>query len=114
VTTSNNYFTIDDLPLSRQDKEIVLAWFARKLWVLLEEGSGDPDYYHKSYDPLSIEGNTAHSYVFSLRDGGRHHNFETLEDLEKMLIDEGITRIKGLVAMAAKEECEQDDDKDGE
>ena len=30
-----------------------------------EEGGGDPDWHHKSYDPLVIEDNTAHSYVFS-------------------------------------------------
>ena len=35
----------------------------------------------KMYDPLTIEGRVAHSYVFNLQDGGRHHSFETLEKL---------------------------------
>lgn len=89
----NEMHSIDDLPLNYEQKCRVLEWFARKLWVMIEEGSGDPDYYCKSYDPLVIEGTTAHSYVFGLDDGGRHHKFNSLEHLEKMLVDEGIKQI---------------------
>lgn len=96
---NHQYFhSIDDLDLSHYQKIQVLEWFARKLWTLLEEGSGDPDYYCKSYDPLLIEGNTAHSYVFDLEDGGRHHQFKDLEHLESMLMDEGISSIKQMIA----------------
>jgi hypothetical protein len=94
---TNKFFSIDDLPFSNEAKCMVLEWFARKLWVLLEEGSGDSDYYCKGYDPLVIEGNTAHSYVFDMEDGGRHHPFKDLEHLEKMLMDEGIKRINAMV-----------------
>ena len=94
--TTNKFFTIDDLPLSDEQKRQVLEWFARKLWTLLEEGSGERDYYCKSYDPLVIEGNVAHSYVFDLEDGGRHHPFRDLAHLEKMLVDEGIRAISEL------------------
>ena len=90
------YYNLDDLPLSEPQKECVLEWFARKLWIMLEEGSEEPDYYCKSYDPLRIEGKEAHSYVFSLGDGGRHHDFKNLAHLEKMLVEEGISSVKTL------------------
>lgn len=94
---TNNFFTIDDLPLSYEDKCAVLEWFARKLWILLEEGSGDPYYYGKSYDPLVIEDGVAHSYVFNFEDGGRHHVYDDLAHLERMLMNEGISRIKYMI-----------------
>jgi len=94
---TNSWFSIDDLPFTHKQKEIVLEWFARKLWVLLEEGSGEPDYYGKSFDPLVIEGYTAHSYVFDLEDGGRHHDFRDLEHLERMLMGEGIREIREMI-----------------
>ena len=90
----NNIFSINDIDVSEEIKKNILEWFARKLWILLEEGSGEPDYYHKSYDPLTIEGNTAHSYVFGFRDGGRHHPFKNLSELEEMLMEEGINSNK--------------------
>ncbi len=89
----NHYFTVDDLDLTEDQKEQVLEFLARKLWLIIEESSGDPDYHHKSYDPLIIEGNTAHSYVFNLG-GGRHHNFDSLVDLEDKLLKDTIRRIK--------------------
>ena len=93
---TNQFFHIDDLPFSKGEKRMVLEWFARKLWVLLEEGSGESDYYGKMYDPLVIEGRTAHSYVFDFEDGGRHHPFKSLAHLEKMLMDEGVKRINAM------------------
>lgn len=90
----NLFNSINDLDLSHYQKIQVLEWFARKLWWLLEEGSGEPDYSCKSYDPLYIDGNTAHSYVFNLESGGRHHPFRDLEHLEEMLVKEGIKRIQ--------------------
>jgi len=90
---SNQYFTIEDLPLDFLEKCAVLEWFARRLWVILEESSGHPDYYCKSYDPLVIDIAEAHSYVFDLEDGGRHHTFESLEHLERMLMDETISTL---------------------
>ena len=93
----NDIFSINDIDVSDEIKKNILEWFARKLWILLEEGSGEPDYYHKSYDPLTIEGNIAHSYVFDFRDGGRHHPFKNLSELEEMLMEEGINSIKSLL-----------------
>lgn len=29
---------------------------------------------YKSYDPLTVEGDTLHSYAFEFKDGGRHHD----------------------------------------
>jgi len=95
---TNRMFTLDDLPLDDTQKGLVLEWFTRKLWVMLEEGSGEPDYYGKMYDPLVIdlEAKEAHSYVFDLPDGGRHHPFSDLLDLEEKLKQEGIRRIQGM------------------
>ena len=94
----NLFHTIDNLPLSEHQKCCVLEWFARKLWKILEESTGDPDYYGKSYDPLRIDGKIAHSYVFNLEDGGRHHKFRNLLYLEEMLEKEAIDRIKELLS----------------
>lgn len=48
---------------------------------------------YKSYDPLTIEGNVAHSYVFDLEDGGRHHQFENCVALVDALTNEIIQKI---------------------
>ena len=97
----NDIYDINDLDFTEEQKAQVLVWFARKMYVLIEEGSSEPDYYGKSYDPLTIDmdNKIGHSYVFDLEDGGRHHSFKNLEHLEKMLMDEGIKRIKELIAM---------------
>lgn len=85
----NAFDTIDDLPLTKDQKEMVLEWFAQKIWNTLDEPG-----HCKSYDPLIIEGNTAHSYIFNLNglDGrtgsGRHHGFKTLVELEERLCKE--------------------------
>lgn len=96
---TNRMYSLDDLPLDEVQKMLVLEWFARKLWVMLQEGSGDIDYHGKSYDPLVIdpEAKEAHSYVFNLGDGGRHHPFTDLLDLEERLKQEGITRIREML-----------------
>lgn len=94
---SPDYFSIDDLPLSEEQKAMVLTWFARKLWILQVEGiNGDDFYYGKSYDPLSIDlkEKVAHSYVFSLENSERQHSFENLQHLEKMLMDEILEQMK--------------------
>ena len=92
--------SIAELPLTRLEKEAVLELFAMHLWYILEEGSGNPDYHHKSYDPLVIEDNEAHSYVFRLSEqGGRHHEFMSLAELEGRLIEDAVSRIKNLLEM---------------
>lgn len=87
LTYGGKFETIDSLPLSETQKKCVLEWFAYKLWRILEEGSGEPDYWCKSYDPLQIGDGVAHSYALELSgsDGGRHHNYEDLRHLEVML-----------------------------
>lgn len=44
----------------------------------------------KSYDPLTIDlkEKVAHSYIFDFFDGGRHHKFEDLEEVELWLVAE--------------------------
>lgn len=78
----NPFFDIDELPFSKDQKEMVLEWFAHVLWRGLDEPG-----HCKSYDPLIIEGNVAHSYVMNLGDGGgRHHDFDNLAELEERMI----------------------------
>lgn len=91
--------TLDDLALDSLQRAQVLEWFAFKVWVAMNEGAGYADYSGKSYDPLSIElepygGGTAHSYVFDFKDGGRHHPFGSLAQLEAWLTDEAIQAVR--------------------
>lgn len=83
---------LDFDPLTRAK---ILEWYAERVWVATEEGSGEPEYGGKSYDPLRIElradgSGVAHSYVFGFHDGGRHHSFDSLDDLEDWLLEEAI------------------------
>jgi hypothetical protein len=61
--------------------------YAQALWDILLE-LGIQDGHSKSYDPLTIEGKIAHTYVFDLEDGGRHHEFKDLEQLRVMMLKE--------------------------
>jgi len=68
------------------------------VWLAL----GVQDGHHKSYDPLTIERTThrtvAHSYVFDLWDGGRHHEWDgEPEALRKALLEEAVMSIRGFV-----------------
>lgn len=95
--------TLEDLSLDTLQKVQVLEWFAFKVWVAMNEGSGDPEYSGKSYDPLTVEvdsrgGGVAHSYVFDFHDGGRHHPFHSLRELEEWLTEEAIQAVAYSVA----------------
>ena len=92
----NPYQTINDLLLTEMQKRSVLEWFAWKIWEILME-LGIEDGYGKPYDPLVIEDEVCHSYVFDLSDGGRHHKYETLAELEERLKKEVIERIREVV-----------------
>jgi hypothetical protein len=83
----NGLRSINDLDLDAEQKEQVLEWFAWKIWDAGEYAYGEDAYYGKSYDPLVIEGLTAHSYVMDLDSGGRHHPFTDLADLERQMVD---------------------------
>lgn len=41
----------------------------------------------KSYDPLTIEGNTLHSYAFEFKDGGRHHDATLYDSVGEIMGD---------------------------
>lgn len=52
------------------------------------------DGHCKSYDPLLIKGDVAHSYVFDLEDGGRHHPFDgDYEKLCRTMVNEACDQI---------------------
>ncbi len=90
----NCFGSIDDLDLTTEQKEQVLEYLAQKYWDVLQK-VGIQDGHCKSYDPLVIEGNTAHTYVFDLNDGGRHHAFKDYADLEQQLHDDFVRNLKG-------------------
>ena len=89
----NPYYTIDDLPLTPQQKKCVIEYLARKLWGLLID-LGISDGHCKSYDPLVIGDGIAYSYVFDMEDGGRQHKYRNLRHLEEMLYKETLEAIK--------------------
>lgn len=39
----------------------------------------------KTYDPMMIEGQKAHSYAFDMKDGGRHHDLTLYKDVGEIL-----------------------------
>lgn len=78
---------ISELPLTNKQKEVVLEYLAYKIWKEIELRVFKFDGGHKNYDPLTIDGNEAHSYVFGMDDDGRHHDYENLDDLEGQLIE---------------------------
>ncbi len=76
---------IDELPLTEGQKACVLEWLTQRLERTflsqeLEIFSG----HCKSYDPLSIDvgHKVAHSYVMDMWDGGRHHSYKNLKQVE--------------------------------
>lgn len=82
---------ISEIGLDSVQQARVLEWYATRLWALQEEPD-DGDYYGKSYDPLKIElrsdgSGTAHSYALCVEHSGsgRHHEFASLDELEKNL-----------------------------
>ena len=93
VHISKKYKTIDDLPLKDTQKRYVLEWLAWKFYNLLLK-LGIEDRYCKFYDPLLIEDDRCHSYVFDLDDGGRHHPYKNLREIEDKLFNEVVKRIK--------------------
>lgn len=50
----------------------------------------------KSYDPMTIEGGTMHSYAFNLKDGGRHHPlsaYTSTAEICDLLLKETLTSL---------------------
>lgn len=76
------------------EKEYVEG-YAQACWDILI-GLDIQDGYCKSYDPLTIDENTkvAHSYVFNLWDGGRHHSYENMEQIMRGLEKETLELVK--------------------
>lgn len=58
--------------------------YAMALAKMMGELTCEP-LYGKSYDPMTIEGNTAHSYIFDMKDGGRHHDLTLYKDVGEIL-----------------------------
>lgn len=90
--------TIDDLPLSELQKASVLEWVAQKLGQTKVARDEDIWTYGKSYDPLYITGNVAHSYVIDMHDGGRHHNFKEMKEVEAAIFGEFFATLEDSIA----------------
>lgn len=58
--------------------------YALALSEMMRRLSGDSP-CGKSYDPMFIEGNVAHSYAFDMKDGGRHHDLMLYKDVGEIL-----------------------------
>jgi hypothetical protein len=73
-------------------KDIVEA-YVQGMWDLYVALGGES--HCKSYDPLTISpGSIANSYVLDLEDGGRHHKFNSLEELKDMCLKEMVEKFK--------------------
>jgi len=79
-------------PVERELTNNDLEAYAHGCYDILKK-LGIFDGHCKAYDPLTIENNTAHSYVFNLQDGGRHHPFESLEQLRIDILSETVNLI---------------------
>ena len=77
--------------------------YAQACWEILL-GLGIQDGHCKMYDPMTIQDNTAHSYVFDLKDGGRHHSFSDLEELKNDVLSETVEQIKNLLTNEEEKE----------
>lgn len=72
--------------------------YAAALWDIELSLIRDKDGHCKTYDPMqvNIEDGTMHSYVFNMKDGGRHHQisqYSSIEDIRKTLLTETIQNI---------------------
>lgn len=90
-----SWFFPKERKLNNRDLE-AYAQACYDIWEMLEDGQLGLG-HHKMYDPLTIEGKVAHSYVFDLEDGGRHHSFKDLWHLRDAILWETVERIKQLV-----------------
>ncbi len=88
---SKKFKTIDDLPLRDSQKRYVLQWLAWKFYDILLKLNVE-DGYCKSYDPLLIEEDKYHTYIFG--DEGRHFKYKTLHEIEEKLVGEMVKILK--------------------
>lgn len=78
------------------DEERAIEAYARALADMMAALTGDSP-CAKSYDPMTIEGLTMHSYAFNMKDGGRHHpvtDYETVDEIYSTLLAEAVDWIK--------------------
>ena len=86
--------SLSEITLTKKQKIEVLEWYAYKVWML-QIKKNIVDGSMKMYDPLEIDiyNKISHSYVFNFEDGGRHHPFNTLDDIEKWLFNESLKEV---------------------
>lgn len=78
------------------DEERFIEGYARGLADMMLSLCGDSP-CAKSYDPMTIEGTTMHSYAFNMKDGGRHHpvsDYESVDEIFAVLLNEAVDWIK--------------------
>ena len=72
-------------------KRYVLRWLAWNFYDVLLKLKIE-DGYCKSYDPLTIEDNKYHTYIFGGE--GRHFEYKTLSEIEEKLVNEMVKILK--------------------
>ena len=80
-----NYpYEVRDLTDIDTSAAIFIEGYATALADIMRKLSGESP-CSKSYDPMMIEGMTAHSYAFDMKDGGRHHDLSLYEDVGEIM-----------------------------
>jgi len=84
-------------PKQKKLTEDIVEAYVQGMWDIYLEIGGDS--HCKSYDPLTITpGNVANSYVLELEDGGRHHKFNSLEELKKKCLEEMVDKVRDIIS----------------
>lgn len=93
-------------PQGELKKDFVEGYAAACWHILL--GLGVQDGHSKTYDPMTIDevGKVAHSYVFDLWDGGRHHHYENLEQIIEAVKKEAVSSLEAHTARVVNEVIE--------
>lgn len=85
-----------------KEEQDYLKGYAEALQNILHKITGDEPCY-KSYDPIDFWKGKIHSYVFDLKDGGRHHPLSDYESIDE---------IKEWMLKQVKEEIEEEFESD--
>ncbi len=89
MTREKKYEIRNGKELTEKEYVAYLEGMAYGIWMQKYAVEGDG--HSKMSDPLYIDPkqlNDVYSYVFDFIDGGRHHSFKSLKEIEEALIEE--------------------------
>lgn len=87
----------DSERLGTEKSSAFIEGFAAACQTLRMVLTGDDDRHGKSYDPMTIKGDIMHSYVFNMKDGGRHHymkDYASVREVCGVLLTETVEWIR--------------------